>query len=59
MLEFIWLGDASAKICVNLYGLVIAKAKLYVIFYGLVIPGPGNIRKFIWFGDDRANRHVN
>ena len=38
--KFIWLGDANAKIYVNLYGLVIARARIYVNLYGLVMPGP-------------------
>ena len=59
MRKFIWLGDASAKIHMNLYGLVIAMSRVYVILHGLVMPGYGlimagqDIPKLILFGDAR------
>ena len=41
MRKLIWFGDASAKLHMNLYGLVIASARVYVNLNGLVTPGPG------------------
>ena len=41
MRKLTWFGDASAKLHVHLYGLVIARARVYMNLHGLVMPGPG------------------
>ena len=42
MRKLIWIGDASAKLHMNLYGLTIASARVYVNLHGLVAPRPGD-----------------